>query len=458
MGLRLVGAKGIGALSTWGLKNIFRRPAANFPGKIALYIDPQIIADLAPKLQKGSVVVCGTNGKTTVNNLLADVIEASGMTVICNRTGANLDSGIATALLHGTQSDWGSFECDELWVSKVLPKLEADYLLLLNLFRDQLDRVGEIQVVQESIASALRSSPKTTLVYNADDPLCQAIADAIPNICIAFGIGESLTFHQNSVVDAQMCQKCANMLEYDYRQYGQLGKYHCSNCGFSSANLEYAAQETVIDTSGLSFSFMNKDKRLFAIAAEYSGVYMIYNLLAVAAMSHLVGCSHEDFTHALAAFNPQNGRLEHFSIRGHKTLLNLAKNPTGFNQNLELIVQDTEPKTVAFYVNDKEGDGRDISWLWDIDFESLCATDDLQVYAGGIRKNDLQVRLKYAGLSAKLVDHVNDVFVSNRSNKARNYYFIANYTALPPIREELVSLAENARQDQQSDRFSEKEA
>ena len=181
MGLRKLAAQAVSAGSTAVLKHVFHRPAANFPGKVALYVDPAIIGDMAYKIQKGSVIVVGTNGKTTVTNMLADALEAAGQRVICNRTGANLDSGVATSLLHADVSDWGIFESDELWMAKILPFLKSDYVVLLNLFRDQLDRVGEIDKVQDSIVNALASSPSTVLIYNADDPLCTAIADKAPN-------------------------------------------------------------------------------------------------------------------------------------------------------------------------------------------------------------------------------------------------------------------------------------
>ena len=163
MGLRFTAARAVSGVSTWGLKNVFHRPAANFPGKMALYVDPQLIAHLRGKLERGSVCVVGTNGKTTVSNLLADVLETSGQRVVCNRTGANLDSGVSTALLHAGKADWGVFECDELWLAKILPQLRANYVVLLNLFRDQLDRCGEIDRIQDSIVKALGSSPETVL-------------------------------------------------------------------------------------------------------------------------------------------------------------------------------------------------------------------------------------------------------------------------------------------------------
>lgn len=489
MGLQLTVARGISALSTWGLKNVFRRPAANFPGKIALYVDPHLIADLSGKLGEGSIVVVGTNGKTTVTNLIADALEAAGMSVICNRTGANLDSGVATALLHGKRSDWGVFESDELWLAKVLPQLQANYLVLLNLFRDQLDRVGEIDRIQDSIVQTLGKSPNTVLVYNADDPLCEAIAlqaAALPGReateQISFGLVEDMGLPQNTVADAQMCQQCSSMLEYGYRQYGQLGAYRCPACGFERPALDYAADDIELGADCLSFrlrgpllsgpGFASESARASAsrqsesalgarsdsssqqpseaacareriVHAPLSGAYMVYNLAAVVVAAGLAGCSDEALQRAIDAFDPQNGRLERLEAGGRPILLNLAKNPTGFNQNLRIIAQDEGPRAVAFFVNDKEGDGRDVSWIWDIDFEELADADDLVVFAGGIRKNDLQVRLKYAGIESELIDGPADMLDRTKGlSREYSYYLIANYTALPVVRGELMRMIE----------------
>lgn len=514
MGLQFAAARAVSAVSTWGLKHVFRRPAANFPGKVALYVDPRLIAHAASRLREGSVVVVGTNGKTTTTNLLADVLEASGKTVVCNRTGANLDSGVATALLHSKGADWGVFESDELWLAKILPHLQATYVLLLNLFRDQLDRCGEIDRIQESIAGALKSSPGTTLIYNADDPLCAYIADRVDNATIAFGVANDMHLPQNSVVDAQMCQRCSTMFDYAFRQYGQLGDYRCPQCGFSRPPLDYAVLEAGVAASGVSFVLEGprsaesasastpaaasdapapraatasapavasaamspsavsvpaapasasdasaltpvsggpvpapraEGARRRPVRATLGGAYMVYNLAAVATAADLLGCGDAALQRAIDAFDPQNGRLQAYSLQGRRVLLNLAKNPTGFNQNLKIIEEDELPKAVAFFVNDKEADGRDISWLWDIDFEEL-AGQDVVVFAGGLRKNDLQVRLKYAGLRARLIDAASDMFAGlaqatlpdGRVLPAdASVYLIANYTALPPVHEEL---------------------
>ena len=465
MGLQFAAACGIGAVSTWGLKHVFHRPAANFPGKVALYVDPDVIAHLATRLREGSVVVVGTNGKTTTTNLLADVIEASGKTVVCNRTGANLDSGVATSLLQSKGADWGVFETDELWLARILPRLQATYVLLLNLFRDQLDRCGEIDRIQESIIGALKSSPNTTLVYNADDPLCAYIADQVDNASVAFGVSEDMGLPQNSVADAQMCQRCSSMFEYAFRQYGQLGAYRCPQCGFGRPALDYAVSEASVAASGVSFTLQvtltaqGEKARDLPVRASLGGAYMVYNLAAVTTASDLLGCPQTALQRAIDAFDPQNGRLQTYHLHGRRVLLNLAKNPTGFNQNLKIIEEDTQPKAVAFFVNDKEGDGRDISWLWDIDFEEL-AGQDVVVFAGGLRRNDLQVRLKYAGLKAQLVDTASAV-LANLSQATlpaggplpadANVYLIANYTALPPVHDELDCMVQEGRNAQHVD-------
>ena len=470
MGLRFTAARAVSAVSTWGLKNVFRRPAANFPGKIALYVDPQLIAHLRGKLKRGSVCVVGTNGKTTVTNLLADVLETAGQTVVCNRTGANLDSGVSTALLHAKQADWGIFESDELWLAKILPHLQADYVLLLNLFRDQLDRCGEIDRIQDSIVGALGSSPNTVLVYNADDPLCASIADRAGQLpgrehtkSIAFGVSDCMGLEQNTVADATMCQRCSTMFEYDWRQYGQLGEWRCPNCGFSRPALDYAATNVKLAADGLAFELgkPGADNSQagtasphsadhagaaggttsphsadhagdFHIEAPFSGAYMVYNLEAVGVAASLLGCGNEPLQQAITAFDPQNGRLQAYNLAGRHILLNLAKNPTGFNQNLKIVAQDQKPKVVAFFINDKEADGHDVSWLWDIDFEELAQAGPLVAYAGGIRGRDMAVRLKYAGIESEVVEDANDLLsrvVAQPTDVSA--YIIANYTSLP---------------------------
>ena len=439
MSLRFSLAKAASAVSTWGLRHVAHRPAANLPGKIALKIDPSLLDELRGKCTQGSVITVGTNGKTSTNNLLADAFEASGRTIICNRTGANLAAGISSALLQQPAAQWGVFECDELWLAHVLPHLRSNYVLLLNLFRDQLDRCGEIDRIQTSIAGALTASPDTVLVYNADDPLCARIADEVPNRTVAFGLSESMGLAQNTVTDAQMCQKCGGMVRYHYRQYGQLGDYFCDQCDFARPTLDFAGRDIAIGPSGVTMEVCGP-AGCESVHTPQPTPYAAYNLVASYALCREVGIPTADFQRAQDAFNLRNGRLQRYRLGGRDVLLNLAKNPTGFNQNLKIVEADRGPKMVAFFINDQVADGRDISWIWDIDFEELAGQPDTVVFAGGSRAHDLAVRLKYAGIEAAVIESIEDAFARLGALTAAAVlpadaavYAIANYTALPPV-------------------------
>ncbi len=446
MSLRFTLAKATGAVSTWGLRHVAHRPAANLPGKIALKMDPSLLGELRGKCAEGSVITVGTNGKTSTNNLLADAFEAAGRTIICNRTGANLAAGIASALLQQPAAQWGVFECDELWLAHVLPRLRSNYVLLLNLFRDQLDRCGEIDRIQTSIAGALAASPDTVLIYNADDPLCARIADTVDNRSIPFGLAESMDLAQNTVADAQMCQKCDGMIQYRYRQYGQLGDYFCERCDFARPELAYAGRDISLGAGGVTMEVCGP-AACERVRTPQPTPYAAYNLVAAYALCRETGIPTAAFQRAVEAFDPRNGRLQRYRLGGRDVLLNLAKNPTGFNQNLKIVEADRGPKMVAFFINDQVADGRDISWIWDIDFEELADRPDTVVFAGGSRAHDLAVRLKYAGIEAPVVDSIDDAFVRLGALTAADVmpadaavYAIANYTALPPVHDALNAM------------------
>lgn len=439
MSLRFSLAKAAGAVSTWGLRHVAHRPAANLPGKIALAIDPALLDELRGKCTQGSVITVGTNGKTSTSNLLADAFEAAGCTIICNRTGANLAAGITSALLQQPAAQWGVFECDELWLAHVLPRLRSNYVLLLNLFRDQLDRCGEIDRIQTSIAGALAASPDTVLVYNADDPLCARIADEVPNRTVAYGLDESMGLAQNTVTDAQMCQKCDGMVRYHYRQYGQLGDYFCDQCDFARPTLDFAGRDIAIGPAGVTMEVCGP-AGCESVHTPQPTPYAAYNLVASYALCREVGIPTADFQRAQDAFNPRNGRLQRYRLGCRDVLLNLAKNPTGFNQNLKIVEADQGPKMVAFFINDQVADGHDISWIWDIDFEELAGQPDTVVFAGGSRAHDLAVRLKYAGIEAAVIENIEDAFdrlgvltAAGALPSDAAVYAIANYTALPPV-------------------------
>ncbi|WP_294439011.1 MurT ligase domain-containing protein [uncultured Slackia sp.] len=462
MGFRSKLAAFAGRAARWGGETFMHRAAGNIPGAIALKIDPLVLTDLARQVDP-VIVVSGTNGKTTTTNLIADCLATSGRPLVCNREGNNLQSGVVTALLVGpekgnvreagasstpkaspdSQTAVGAavsakpivcFECDELYTKFVLPRVKPRYFMLLNLFRDQLDRFGEIDRIQDVIAEALLKTPETIFIYNGDDPLCAAIADRVSNRSFAFGIKGDLGLSADRVSDSRFCQKCGGVLEYEYVHYDKLGAYRCKECGWGRPELKFAAENVRATDEGFVFDIDGHEVR-----TGQTGVYMVYNVLAAYAaskMSFLV--EYDGFQKSVLAYRPTNGRLQVFDFGERSVMTNLAKNPTGFNQNIRIVLQE-QGRVLALFVNDNDPDGHDVSWFWDIDFENWAHIEGLKAFVGGSRANDMQVRLKYAGIKAQIVDNVAQVMEATCAEDGRAY-IIANYTALPEVRRELEKL------------------
>ena len=448
MGIRSTVATAAGQLVHWGLRHVLRRNASQLPGRVALAIDPTLLEHLRARAVQGSIVVCGTNGKTTTTNVLAAALEASGLQVLCNRAGANMVSGVASALLSGGEADWAVLEVDELSTTHILPQLRPAYLVLLNLFRDQLDRAGEIDHVQDTIVEALAASPRTTLVVCGDDPLSMGVAvraRAAGTWVLAFGVGEDLGIAPDRVPEARFCQVCGAELAYEYRSYAQLGRFSCPTCGFSQPALDFEATGVTVGRDGVTFDFGGVGlPGTQVVHADFGGVYMVYNLLAAASVASLLGVDAEHFQDVLDEYHPENGRLQHFVVDGREVVLNLAKNPTGFNQNISLLLADERPKAAYFVINDEPNDGRDISWIWDVDFERFAGrSDSLRLLAGGHRANEVQVRLKYADIEALIVKSVAEALEAVSDLPAeRPLYVLTNYSALWPAKAELEKMGE----------------
>ncbi len=456
MSLRSSIARGAGRL-TAGVLHAAGHSASQLPGRVALALDPHAIADMAPKLSQGAIVVCGTNGKTTTNNVLASAIEQGGARVLCNRAGANMAPGVAAALLPGSSADWAVIEADELSTINILPELRPRYLVLLNLFRDQLDRAGEIDRVQDVIASALAASPETTLVACGDDPLVMGVAHRARKAgtrVLTFGIGEDLHLPADRVPEARFCQVCGAELEYDYRAYAQLGAFRCPKGDFCRPSLDWQATGVEVGRTGVSFTVSGRGLDApVRISASFGGVYMVYNLMAAFVGAHLAGVDAVSFQRTVDEYHPENGRLQRFSVDGREVVLNLAKNPTGFNQNISLMLADERRKAAFFVINDDYNDGKDISWIWDVDFERLAVgapkkggvveEGDLAVVAGGHRAEDVRVRMKYSGITAPIAHTVREALDAVAGLPLDEpLYVLTNYSALWPAKAELEKMGE----------------
>ena len=407
------------------------RQGVTWAGKIALKIYPPILKELAGEVRKEIFAVCGTNGKTTTNNMLCAALEAEGQKVICNHTGSNMLNGVVAAFvlaagLNGhIDADYACIEADEASTKYIFPEIHPDYMVLTNLFRDQLDRYGEIDITMDILESMIRTLPQMRLIVNGDDALSAYLAMDTGNPCTFYGISRQVMKNEtNEIREGRFCKKCGARLEYSFYHYSQLGDYLCPKCGFKRPDPDFDAYDVQV---GDRLAFRVEDRLL---SANYKGFYNVYNILAAYAGVRTAGFSGEHFNDMLRKFNPENGRMEQFRIQGAGVTLNLAKNPAGFNQNISAVMQDKSLKDVIIAINDNAQDGIDISWLWDVDFDLFRDESIRSITVSGIRCQDMRLRLKYVDIPSMLEEDVETAVRSRVKDGTGNLYVLVNYTAL----------------------------
>ena len=425
-------------------------------GKLAMKMDPQILKKLASQVRGEIIVTCGTNGKTTTNNLICSAMEAEGRKVICNHTGSNMLMGVAAAfVLNATaggkiDADNAVIEIDEASTVRVFPYFKPDYCVLTNLFRDQLDRYGEIDITMDLLKKAFDMAPEMKIIVNGDDSLSTYLAMESGHEVITYGISEQVKGAQGSadgstreIREGQFCKKCGSRLEYAFYHYSQLGIYHCPECGFRRPEIDFDACNIDLK-DGLSFDVKERSSSsahpeskdcagkqpLRRIHANCRGFYNIYNILACWAAVRSAKVPADHFDQMLDAYNPENGRNEPFQIGKAKVLLNLAKNPAGFNQNISSVMEDITLKDLIIVINDNAQDGKDISWLWDVDFDRLDDESIRSITVSGLRCQDMRLRLKYVSIKADLIEDVKTAIEKRLEDGCGNLYVLVNYTAL----------------------------
>lgn len=436
-------------LAVWAAKivekisvRIFHKHGVTWAGKIALRICPSILKDLAAQVKKDIFIVCGTNGKTTTNNMLCSAIQAEGYSVVCNHTGSNMLNGVVAAFALGAKlngnldADYASIEIDEASTRRVFPHFKPDYMVLTNLFRDQLDRYGEIDITMNILKESMQSAPDMKVIVNGDDALSAFLAMDSGNDFVTYGISEKVIEDKGSreIREGRFCKKCGAPLHYNFYHYSQLGDYKCTDCDFVRPKIDFNAYDVEIG-EGLLFSV--EDKRLFA---NYKGFYNVYNILAAYSAVRTGGMKAEHFNDMLKNFNPENGRMEEFTIHGTKTVLNLAKNPAGFNQNISAVMQDETLKDIVIVINDNAQDGTDVSWLWDVDFDGFKGANVNSITVSGIRCYDMGLRLKYVDIASMCEPNVERAVCERVENGCKNLYVLVNYTALYSTRDTLKRL------------------
>ena len=357
-------------LTSFLIKKMKRGSGVTLPGYVARRIDPDILKAMAQQVRGKTIVTMGTNGKTTTNAILCRALESEGKKVIINRTGANmLNASVG-----------------------VLPKLEPDCALLTNISRDQLDRFGEVDITYNKLLTAVKSVPNTTLIINCDDLLSYSLAEESGNPFVTCGISEQIfdDISRSEIRESIFCRKCGKKLEYDFFHYGQLGIYHCPNCGWERPEPDYTAQNIELNDEVYSF-----DVDGMHIDSTARTPYNIYNTLSAYTALKTMGAGYAGFKEMIEAFDYGNNRESIFTIDGARVQLHLAKNPIGFQQKISLVLKDEKPKDIIIQINDTAQDGRDISWLWDVDFQYLADSSAQRIITAGTRRYDMGLRLKY---------------------------------------------------------------
>ncbi|MDP2660716.1 MAG: MurT ligase domain-containing protein [Dehalococcoidia bacterium] len=377
------------------------------PGLVALAIDPSLLAHLARQAPQ-ALLVTGTNGKTTTSAMIAAMLRAGGFVPLQNQTGSNLLRGLTTALmsrcglggrLKAVEHSVVVFEVDEAVLPLAASATRPRVVLVNNLFRDQLDRYGEVDTVRSLWLDAVASLPEDTiLVLNADDPAVASLGEAARCPALFFGVEDRGlgNLGVEHAADSLRCLKCGRAYEYGRSFYAHLGHYRCPGCGAGRPQPQVAASNVVLNGfEGARFR-LEAPQGGSTVTLKLGGLYNVYNALAAATAGLALGLPLNVVVEALERFSPAFGRMERLDINGRRVCLILVKNPTGFNQVLRALGQGPLPDTVMMVLNDRIADGRDVSWIWDVDFDGL---EGVRLVVSGLRAEDMALRLKYGGMA-----------------------------------------------------------
>jgi lipid II isoglutaminyl synthase (glutamine-hydrolysing) len=383
------------------------RGGTSLPGKLLIALQPDAISRLSARLGRGSVIVSATNGKTTTSAMVAAVLERAGIPLVHNRAGANMAGGVASALLDSArdgdpEAELGLFEVDEFWLDRIAPQVHPRALLLGNLFRDQLDRYGELETIADRWATVVSGIGDTSaLVLNADDPLIADLGRHSDNVSY-FGIEDETVAiaEMQHASDSKHCRRCGAAYAYDAIYLGHLGRYHCPDCGQERPRPGVAAERIALDgTRGASF-VLRCPAGEAEVRLPLPGLYNIYNALGAAALCLQLSVDLDTVVAGLQGVQPAFGRAASVRVGQTELKLLLVKNPAGANEIIRTLALEPGELDLLAILNDRTADGRDISWVWDADFEILVG-HLRRVTCAGTRAAELAVRLKYAGVPAE---------------------------------------------------------
>ena len=386
-------------------RRLGRTGGTTAPGRMLLKLSPGALGRMGGQLDDGSVIVSATNGKTTTSAMIAAALERDGRPLVHNRAGSNMAWGVATALLDAGREpgQLGLFEVDEAWLPEVARELRPRLLLLANLFRDQLDRYGELELLADRWAEVVGElDGRARLVLNADDPLVADLGRGREGVTY-FGLADDSQAlpEMQHAADSKHCRNCGTPYEYEAVYLGHLGRYHCPNCGRERP--VPAVSATRVELMGMKGSRVTLDtpQGELKLSLPLPGLYNVYNALAAVAATLELGVPLDVAGQALEGFAGSFGRVETIPVGGRDLSILLIKNPAGANEVLRTLILEDGRLDLWLALNDRTADGRDVSWIWDADFE-LLAGRVRRAVCSGTRAEEMALRLKYAGLDAEL--------------------------------------------------------
>jgi UDP-N-acetylmuramyl tripeptide synthase len=452
-----LGAKVAAARAVAALSRLTGRGGTSLPGKALMRLEPHAIGRLARRLERGSAVISATNGKTTTAAMVAGILERDGARLVHNRAGANMAGGIASTLLAAARrggrmaGDTGLFEVDELWLGQLVAELRPRAILLANLFRDQLDRYGELDTIADRWA-AVAASTDARLVLNADDPTVADLRRAHEagggrGQVVFFGVeddGVAMAEMQHAA-DAKHCRRCGAPYRYDAIHLGHLGRYHCDACGATRPAPQVAARDVELDgVRGARFLLVTPQGDV-TVTLPLPGLYNVYNALGAASLALALGAPLTAVAAGLEAVAPAFGRAETIRAGARDVSILLVKNPAGANEVLRTLVLEPGEHDLLCVLNDRIADGRDVSWVWDADFEVLAGRVR-RATCSGTRAAEMALRLKYAGVPTDRLAVEPDVgraldaaTASAPPGGGGPVYALPTYTAMLALREVLVA-------------------
>lgn len=413
-----------------------------FPGKVALKLDKNILGKVASGYNV--ILVTGTNGKTTTTSMIYNILKEKGFSVITNNTGANLYSGIVTTFVDNykfsdkNHEKFAVIEVDEANVKFITEKITPNIITVTNLFRDQLDRYGEVYTTLTKILEGVHSVPTSKLILNGDESLLGKLDIKNPVVFYGFktNINENKTIDINA--DAKFCKFCKTPYKYNFVTYNHLGDYYCTGCGYKRPEISYGVDEIIDLTSESSTVKINNTE----IFLSQSGVYNIYNALCAYSIAKELGVDDITIKKSLESQSSSFGRQETINIEDKEVKIILVKNPAGYNQALDTLCLSKDTFSAAFILNDNYADGRDVSWIWDVNFEHLNNVDLNEIYVSGLRSYDMAVRLKTAGLDSSkfsITEEYDSLTERIKESNNKKVYILATYTAMINYRKHLHS-------------------